>query len=696
MKWYVLGCNLRSSFVRRSRKVVAIGVNIFTRALGLQAQALTENANMSARLVMSKAWKHGKQVVQNVIRNKVGKPPVAERNPVNIRTEIPTQPKQLLFGRIFPLVPTRTLASELRRRAATRFALPNRPTLLPTFAFAFAGFALQGQQQDIEKDDLSSEVRAIFCRDQQKGSILEQVQHLSLDIFDFGSQIGQGCNAAVYKAKFKAPEEVRDFIQPIATEEEEEEENDDTNSIISLDSDIVVLSDDDGMSDIENVDDNIVILPQRNNLDSHRAMDDLDDALIVDDVDDIIVLDDDPEEECNQTNISVSDTQGETTDTDPEVNQFGQQEEFNLAIKMMYNYDIESNTDAIMRAMLKEAVPARMLSVNQDDNQLWQNGNRVRLKSLPGHPNIVEMLGVFVDPYPDLPGALDNYPAALPQRLNPYGLGRNQTMFIVMKKYDLTLRQFLEQKELSPHTSCQLLCQLLEGAVHLRQHEIAHRDLKSDNILLDCCSEDSTPHLVISDFGCCLADKDNGLKLPYPTDEINKGGNGALMPPEISCAVPGHSVKLDYSKSDLWAVGSLAYEIFGYDNPFYGGKRITRKLDGRTYKDEDIPSLLGDVPEVVKFLVPRMLRRNPDQRPEPEMAANLLQIHINFPEWLHPGNKPSKRHITESVMILVTQMLIGWKLRGERSFTVVEQLQLTFLRRLIISDLVKAVDYYHG
>ncbi|XP_060068579.1 serine/threonine-protein kinase Pink1, mitochondrial-like [Ylistrum balloti] len=623
---------------------------------------------MSARLVLSKAWKHGRQVVQNVIRNKIGKPPVAERaKPVNIGKI--HQERQLLIGRLFPHLPTRTLASELRRRAATRFALPGRPTLLPTFAFAFAGFALQGQQQETAKDDLSSEVREIFHEHHEKGSIFDKVQQLSLGVFDLGNLIGQGCNAAVYKAKFKAPQD--EVVLPPESDTENDAflddirngNDDDSDSVFDSDSDFVVLGD---LSDQEDemADDSLVIC-------SSGA-----------------------QGETTVTGPSLVEEQEETTFPDPHQEQ--ETDDYNLAIKMMYNYDIESNADAIMCAMLKEAVPARWLTVNQDDNALWQNGNRVRLKSLPAHPNIVEMLGVFVDPLPDLPDALDNYPAALPQRLNPQGLGRNQTMFLVMKKYDLTLRQILRQEELSPHIRCLLLCQLLEGSVHLKQHGIAHRDLKSDNILLDCHNEGTAPHLVISDFGCCLADEENGLQLPYPTIEINKGGNGALMPPEISCTAPGRNVKLDYSKSDLWAIGSLAYEIFDQDNPFYGGARITRKLDGRTYHDSDIPSMLGDVPDVVKFLVPRMLHRDPAQRPEPEMAANLLQIYHHFPEWLRPGNTPSKQHITENVMLLVTQMLIGWKLKGERLYTVEKQLQLTFLRRLVISDLVHALAYYHG
>lgn len=41
------------------------------------------------------------------------------------------------------------------------------------------------------------------------------------------------------------------------------------------------------------------------------------------------------------------------------------------------------------------------------------------------------------------------------------------------------------------------------------------------------------PALAITDFGCCLADKDNGLNLPYKTADTDRGGNIALMAPEV-------------------------------------------------------------------------------------------------------------------------------------------------------------------
>ena len=39
---------------------------------------------------------------------------------------------------------------------------------------------------------------------------------------------------------------------------------------------------------------------------------------------------------------------------------------------------------------------------------------------------------------------------------------------------------------------------------------------------------------MLADFGCCLADSDVNLMLPYPSYEMCIGGNTALMAPEVS------------------------------------------------------------------------------------------------------------------------------------------------------------------
>ena len=46
--------------------------------------------------------------------------------------------------------------------------------------------------------------------------------------------------------------------------------------------------------------------------------------------------------------------------------------EYNLAVKMMFNYGLDSNAAVIYEGMQKEAVPARML--NEEDRDHMRNG----------------------------------------------------------------------------------------------------------------------------------------------------------------------------------------------------------------------------------------------------------------------------------------------------------------------------------
>lgn len=175
----------------------------------------------------------------------------------------------------------------------------------------------------------------------------------------------------------------------------------------------------------------------------------------------------------------------------------------------------------------------------------------------------------------------------------------------------MSLDKYLTTHNVTQRISVLLLCQLLEAVAHLTAHKIAHRDLKNDNLLIDC-TDPEAPILVISDFGCCLADRSNGLMLSYSSPEIDKGGNAALMAPEIYTMRPGTFSVLNYSKSDLWAAGAIGYEIFGADNPFYGG-RDKATLRSATYKDEDLPELPDSMPLILRELIKNCLCRNSNE-----------------------------------------------------------------------------------
>lgn len=279
-----------------------------------------------------------------------------------------------------------------------------------------------------------------------------------------------------------------------------------------------------------------------------------------------------------------------------------------FAVKVMFNYETETDAMCIWNSFKKECIP---FPGNFGSFHVPQE------KHLDPHPSIVKIYGVFADATPLLSGALDLYPSALPSRLYPRGLGRNMTLFVVMKKYDSSLRQFLERENLSSRTSLVLLTQLFEGISFLVKNQVAHRDLKTDNILLDLSCDPLYPRLVICDFGCCLT----SLSLHYTSSETSRGGNAALMPPEVSTATPTFYTRIDYSSSDLWAAGCIAYEIFGGLNPFYSYLQRPQNLMSSTYSDDEIPTPPVLMSQPLKFLLKDILKRNPS-----EVSRKLFKV----------------------------------------------------------------------
>lgn len=211
-----------------------------------------------------------------------------------------------------------------------------------------------------------------------------------------------------------------------------------------------------------------------------------------------------------------------------------------LAIKMLFNYDVESNAFEIMKAMNKECVPYDG-SFGVEIDSLIGRPNRTKL---PAHPNVVKMYGVFVDQIPDLPKARELFKNALPPRLHEQGYGRNMTLFIVMKQYQCNLKDYLKSNYLTQDQSLSLLTQLFSGIEHLHSVNVVHRDLKCDNILLEFELDQNFPSLVITDFGLCST----SLTIPYLTDDICIGGNRALTAPEI---ITGNLFEIHFSNIKL-------------------------------------------------------------------------------------------------------------------------------------------------
>lgn len=684
-----------------------------------------------AAKTLSNIFKRGKDVVRLVVTKsqpqqtvEVGQPgaDLFHLQPSRVVAPIRT----LLFRN---RISYKTIASQLRRRAAFEFGRKN-----PIPIFAFVGLALANKQED-DNEILSSDIRELL---ESKISTSPIIQQLSLQSFEFGKVIGKGCNAVVYEARLKESGSVErrtilddhnssdfeEFISAQVTNEEEEEDietEDDkwyppeesyqgeTTEKHADDNNKGEITDTVSMNSVSDVEDSesfcVINDHEEESTSSFSLLDSIEGETTHCDSDgehgvfldftSLSLVESDADSYDTETTNEESET-GEECDKWTFVGEEMDAEEskendtdvkYDLAVKMMFNYEVESKADSILKAMEKETVPARIPIYQIDD--CWFIGNRVRLKSLPQHVNIVDMFGAFVDPFnvPQMSVAMETYPAALPKRLYSRGLGRNMTMYIVMKKYNMTLRQYLEENNPDVQTRCLLLTQLLEGVVHLRNHGIAHRDIKSDNLFLDL-TVPNAPQLVIGDFGCCLADTEFGQQLPYFTADIDRGGNCSLMAPEISTASPGRDVWLDFSKADLWAVGTIIYELFSMENPFYGNQCGQHTLDSRTYRESDLPSLPDEVPEAVRLLARMCLSRDPLQRPSPVDAANLMQIYHWFPAWFN--TKPIVSVVKESLLILTTRLIL---LRQPLDkLCQADRLMWTFLHRININDLMKMLS----
>ena len=142
------------------------------------------------------------------------------------------------------------------------------------------------------------------------------------------------------------------------------------------------------------------------------------------------------------------------------------------------------------------------------------------------HPNVIQYLGSCADPESGLP-------------------------VLFMELMDESLTSFLERPPNPPplplHVQLDIAHDVSQALSHLHRHEVLHRDLSSNNVLLI-----GTCRAKVTDFGMAkLLGSD-----PHLTPTYCPGTNG-YMSPEALTDPPEYSEKLDVFSTDSgWRVGS--------------------------------------------------------------------------------------------------------------------------------------------
>jgi serine/threonine protein kinase len=69
--------------------------------------------------------------------------------------------------------------------------------------------------------------------------------------------------------------------------------------------------------------------------------------------------------------------------------------------------------------------------------------------------------------------------------------------------------------------------------------------------------------------------------MPFPAP-CSRGGATYYLPPEVRQVQPGQQVTIDYTKSDVWALGLVIYAMLSPDEPFTSADY--REFSAETYR----------------------------------------------------------------------------------------------------------------
>mmetsp|Transcript_46299 Transcript_46299/g.75577 ORF Transcript_46299/g.75577 Transcript_46299/m.75577 type:complete len:655 (+) Transcript_46299:90-2054(+) len=158
-------------------------------------------------------------------------------------------------------------------------------------------------------------------------------------------------------------------------------------------------------------------------------------------------------------------------------------------------------------------------------------------------------------------------------------------------------RYIRKRGTLSEPTARRFMRQLASGLEFLRQHNLIHRDLKPQNLLLS--SDDEFAVVKIADFGFARYIAPQTL-----VDTLC--GSPLYMAPEIL-----KSQKYD-AKADLWSVGAILYEVVVGHPPFSGSNHV-QLLQNIEKNEVRFPENVPLSPACIDLLK-TLLKRNPLER----------------------------------------------------------------------------------
>ena len=193
-------------------------------------------------------------------------------------------------------------------------------------------------------------------------------------------------------------------------------------------------------------------------------------------------------------------------------------------------------------------------------------------------------------------------------------------VFLVMELVEgSTLRDYLfEQSALSPAEVVHYLIPVLSALEAAHKIGIVHRDIKPENILIS-----TSGRVKVADFGLAHGDL-IGHTLTAESSVI-LGSVSYLSPEQVQRGVAD-------SRSDVYSVGIVAFELLTGEKPFSGDSPINIAYKHVNDRVPAPSSLVTGIPASLDALVLRATSTNPDDRPRDagEFLEELRAIQVEL------------------------------------------------------------------
>lgn len=193
-------------------------------------------------------------------------------------------------------------------------------------------------------------------------------------------------------------------------------------------------------------------------------------------------------------------------------------------------------------------------------------------------------------------------------------------VFLVMELVEgHTLRDFLfEQGSLSPAEVIHYLIPVLSALEAAHKIGIVHRDIKPENILIS-----TSGRVKVADFGLAHGDL-IGHTLTAESSVV-LGSVSYLSPEQVQRGVAD-------SRSDVYSVGIVAFELLTGEKPFSGDSPINIAFKHVNSRVPAPSSLVEGIPASLDALVLRATNTNPDGRPRDagEFLEEIRAIQIEL------------------------------------------------------------------